>query len=777
MLNGCRNHSIQFIRRKLSEILFLLLLILPSPVLALEWERVELPFESARVHVLADAPSQPSRIYAAAYLGGIYRSDNRGDHWVFANNGIPRDKALRSLVVDPQNPDVVLAGVEGEVYRTDNAGLDWVLWENNSSALAVRPLAFSAAEAGLVLGAAWPPPNGPAVRSTDSGQTWTVSSNGIVGEYIYEYSVNASSPNEVVAAVAYGSAPGIYRSFDAGLSWTLASPSQFCRSVTWSAADPSLVYGYLSIGGGAKIYRSTNGGLSFQLVGSNPFPDLAVIRAHPMDSQILFSGGDNFFGFEDYKQSPAVARSTNQGATWSYVFEGPWISGSETYTEEILIDPLNPQYVTITGGKGTGVYRSDNHGISDYYLKIDGLQSGAITAMDDDGDETLVARDPTMRPFLYSTQSDETQFLDAVAPDIIHINGVELLGGESMRLFECGDCGYDGYTYTSYFRWNDGQDWHPNDFLPTGFRYEDRVHCIAISGSASNRVYAWCETYAAGESVYRSDDGGNSYAPMGSFTTFVDGVVDPSDDLRLFAMSGSGDPVRMSRDGGVTWQSRSATIPSGAGLALRRDVENPDHLLAVFAAGTYVTTNAGLSWSPIPLDLQGAVPIAVDWDPQFDRVIVATNNQGVYVSGIGYFNSGIPSHLLESVHFFAADEQIYLGTRHMGLWKAALPSVAVGVENVTTNLLSTEIRTAPNPFRDKARIQFSLPTNERARVEVFDAAGRRVRILHSGESGSTSGILEWNGRNEDGALVAAGVYTIAVQSPSRRMSSPITFIR
>jgi hypothetical protein len=166
----------------------------------------------------------------------------------------------------------------------------------------------------------------------------------------------------------------------------------------------------------------------------------------------------------------------------------------------------------------------------------------------------------------------------------------------------------------------------------------------------------------------------------------------------------------------------------------------------------------------------------VDWDPHFDRVIVATNNQGVHVSGIGYFNSGIPSHLLETVHYFAAEEHVYLGTRHMGLWKAPLPSVMVGVETAS-NLRMAEIRTAPNPFRDKAHIQFSMPAGEQARVEVFDAAGRRVRILYTGESGSTSRSLEWNGRNEEGAIVGAGVYTIVVQTSSRRLSSSITFIR
>jgi hypothetical protein len=775
MLSARQDHFTNSLRRNLGGLLFLL----PGPVLALEWERVELPFESARVHVIADAPSQPLRLYSAAHLGGIYRSDDRGDHWVFANEGIPRDKDVRSLLVDPQDPDLVIAGVGGDVYRTDDGGANWVLWEENAPTAYVRPLAFSPAQAGLVLGTI-SNGNGPVGRSTDYGKTWVASSNGIANGIIYEFSFNPASPNEVVAAAANGTLEGVFWSSDSGLNWALHSPSEFCRSVSWSPVDPDLVFAYLSIGGGAKVYRSTDGGLSFQFAGNVPIPDTFVICAHPTDAQVVFAAGDTFYGFEDYYQRPVVSRSTNQGTSWSLSFEGPWILGSYTYAENILIDPLAPQFVTITGGAGTGIYRSDNHGASDYNLKVDGMQSAQITAIDDDSDETIVARDPTMKPFLYSTQTSETQILPSVASSIVSVNRVELLDGDIIRIFECGGMGYDGYTISGYLRWMDGQVWNPpNSFLPSGFEYEDRIRCVAISGNASNRVYAWCETDAAGESVYRSDDGGNSYEPVGPFPSFIDGIVDPSNDLRLFAMSESGDPVRMSTNGGVSWESRSGGLPTGPRLALRRDVQNPDHLLAVFTLDdAYVTTNAGLSWSGVPLDLEGAIPISADWDPQFDRVILATNNHGVYVSGIGYFNSGIPSHLLETVHYFAAEQQVYLGTRHVGLWKASLPSVAVGAhEPAASNLVSAEIRTAPNPFRDKTRIHFSMPGNELVRVEIFDAAGRRVRTLSSGESPTTSGALEWNGRNEQGNLVAAGIYTIVIRSSSHRVSSSITCIR
>jgi DNA-binding beta-propeller fold protein YncE len=68
------------------------------------------------------------------------------------------------------------------------------------------------------------------------------------------------------------------------------------------------------------------------------------------------------------------------------------------------------------------------------------------------------------------------------------------------------------------------------------------------------------------------------------------------------------------------------------------------------------------------------------------------------------------------------------------------------------------IGNTPNPVRVDTRISFVLPAGgERAVLEVLDPAGRRVRLLGSGFSPGLNEVV-WNGTNDRGTSVAAGIY-------------------
>jgi hypothetical protein len=71
---------------------------------------------------------------------------------------------------------------------------------------------------------------------------------------------------------------------------------------------------------------------------------------------------------------------------------------------------------------------------------------------------------------------------------------------------------------------------------------------------------------------------------------------------------------------------------------------------------------------------------------------------------------------------------------------------------------------APNPFRDGAVLRLTLPAPAPARVEVLDALGRRVALLHDGPlSGGTEAALRLDGRALPPGLyvarVTAGAFT------------------
>jgi DNA-binding beta-propeller fold protein YncE len=63
---------------------------------------------------------------------------------------------------------------------------------------------------------------------------------------------------------------------------------------------------------------------------------------------------------------------------------------------------------------------------------------------------------------------------------------------------------------------------------------------------------------------------------------------------------------------------------------------------------------------------------------------------------------------------------------------------------------------SPNPVRVETRISFVLPSGD-ALLEVLDAAGRRVRLLGNAFSPGLNEVV-WNGTNDHGSRVPAGVY-------------------
>lgn len=71
----------------------------------------------------------------------------------------------------------------------------------------------------------------------------------------------------------------------------------------------------------------------------------------------------------------------------------------------------------------------------------------------------------------------------------------------------------------------------------------------------------------------------------------------------------------------------------------------------------------------------------------------------------------------------------------------------------------------PNPFSDATTIEFTLPTAGDVRVEVFDLAGRSVRVLRSGRLNPGVHSAVWDGSAANRAEVPPGVYVVRLDGP------------
>lgn len=81
----------------------------------------------------------------------------------------------------------------------------------------------------------------------------------------------------------------------------------------------------------------------------------------------------------------------------------------------------------------------------------------------------------------------------------------------------------------------------------------------------------------------------------------------------------------------------------------------------------------------------------------------------------------------------------------------------------------------PNPFNPRTTIEFELPAASGIRLTVFDMTGKLVRRLVDGDRMPAGPhAVDWDGRNEGGRTVAAGVYLYRLEaegfSETRRMA-------
>jgi hypothetical protein len=85
-----------------------------------------------------------------------------------------------------------------------------------------------------------------------------------------------------------------------------------------------------------------------------------------------------------------------------------------------------------------------------------------------------------------------------------------------------------------------------------------------------------------------------------------------------------------------------------------------------------------------------------------------------------------------------------------------------GADRPYANVLYQNV---PNPFTSTTRIAFTNKKPGRARLEVFDAAGRLVRVLSDGPVQTPVQVEEWDGRDDNGRPMPAGTYFYRVEAP------------
>jgi photosystem II stability/assembly factor-like uncharacterized protein len=303
---------------------------------------------SASIGALAVAPSNPSVLWVGTGQvhqrwdivdgDGVYRSSDGGASWTHV--GLADTRHIGSIWVDPRDANVAVVAALGHVFgpneerglfRTEDGGRTWTKVLYKDADTGAVDIAGDAATPDVLYAALWQvrrhpwldyfqPPIGPGsgiYKSTDGGRSWAaVGGKGWptvpVGRIDLAVA-SGTSGRGVLALVDSEAAGGLYRSDDAGASWTRVNPdaglaSSYTNEVVTDPRDPEIVWVT-----GRSLHRSTDGGRTFSIFKGSPGgDDYHCLWIDPTEPRRMITGAD---------QGAVV--SLNGGGSWSSWYNQP----------------------------------------------------------------------------------------------------------------------------------------------------------------------------------------------------------------------------------------------------------------------------------------------------------------------------------------------------------------------------------------------------------------------------------------------------------------------
>ena len=299
------------------------------------------------VGCIAVAPSDPSVVYVGSGEGlqrpdlsvgdGIYRSADAGRTWLHL--GLRDGQQIPQIAVDPRDANTILVAVAGHpygpneergifrssdggktfarvLYKDENIGGADVLFDPTDSSIAYASM--WEARQGPWENGAWNGTGGGIFKSTDGGKTWLQLGGGLPASIIQaNLAIAPSSPKRLFASVATPTGVNLFRSDDAGATWTVATtdPRPAGRiggsdlSVPrFDPKNPEVIYDASTV-----CWKSTDGGKTWTgFRGAPGGDDYQNVWINPNNPQVILLGSDQ-----------GAIITTNGGRTWSSWYNQP----------------------------------------------------------------------------------------------------------------------------------------------------------------------------------------------------------------------------------------------------------------------------------------------------------------------------------------------------------------------------------------------------------------------------------------------------------------------
>ncbi len=810
---------------------------------AMSWSPVFDKEGSGSIGSLAVANSDRNTIYVGtgeacirgniANGDGVYKSLDGGKTW--KNIGLRDSRAIGKVIVNPANADIVFVAALGHpygpntergIFRTLDGGKNWerVLYKDeNTGGIDV---AFDPRNPNILFAALWQArrtswsmtdggPGSGLYRSGDGGTTWKrLEAHGLPkGPYgRIGIAVGANSDRVYALIEARNPDGGLYRSDDGGETWDFVNPNHSLWQRPWYymhiIADPrdeNVVY-IMDV----EAFKSTDGGHLFNKIkvphGDNhglwidPKDTRRMIASNDGGVTITLDGGKNWTR-EDNQPTAQFYHVITDAATPYRVYGSQQDSGTvaiASRSDDGVID--RSDWYDVGGGEAGYIapYPPDPNIVyaADY--------QGNITRFDKHiGQVKAITEQPELSD-AYGAAHLEHRF-QWTAPVMISIHDPNTLYHAGERLFKTTDGGVHWQAISPDLTRNDKSKQQPSGgditLDDTGTEYYDTI--FALAESPITKGLLWVGTDDGLIQITR-DEGKNwsnvtpkdlpewsrislvEASPHDPGTAYFAADRHQNDDLRPY--------IYKTSDYGKTWTKLTNGIPDNIFVrAVREDPKKRGLLYAGTENGVYVSSNDGMDWRPLKLNLP-TTPVH-DLVVKDNDLVVATHGRAFWIlddiSPLRQFGDDVAK---KDIHLYTPGPAYRMqagavGERHPSKLTGQNPSAGAVIyfylknapkEGVETKL---EILDASgNPLRKYSSAETQLldeppdPDDKKPEKEIKPEAGlnRFVWDLRSEEAHRVPGYYLWEyGIGARGPGVVPGQYQVKLTVGGESQVAPI----